>query len=101
MGMTLLAFGQPGFWQMIIVLAVFLLFFGSSRLPKMARSLGESLTEFKKGLRGVEDGEDEKKKLDQPQQQAQQAPAGGSATATTTGSTEQQSTPPPDPPKSE
>ncbi len=47
----MIAFGQIGFWQLLIVLAVLLLLFGSSRLPKMARSLGQSLTEFKRGLK--------------------------------------------------
>jgi sec-independent protein translocase protein TatA len=60
MWVSITAIGQPGFWQIVIVLAIFLLFFGSNRLPRMARSLGESLTEFKKGLRG--EGEDEEKK---------------------------------------
>jgi sec-independent protein translocase protein TatA len=63
MGVITIALGQPGFWQIVIVLAIFLLFFGSNRLPKMARSLGESLTEFKKGLRGEGDDEEEKKKV--------------------------------------
>jgi len=54
------AIGQIGPWQLLLVLALILLFFGSSRLPKMARSLGQSLTEFKKGLRG-EDDKDKKK----------------------------------------
>ena len=62
MGVSIIAIGQPGFWQIVIVLAIFLLFFGSNRLPKMARSLGASLTEFKKGLRGEGDDEDEDKK---------------------------------------
>ena len=63
MGVSITAIGQPGFWQIVIVLAIFLLFFGSNRLPKMARSLGASLTEFKKGLRGEDDDEEEKKKV--------------------------------------
>jgi sec-independent protein translocase protein TatA len=41
-----------GAWEVILVLAVFLLLFGSTKLPKLARSLGSSMTEFKKGLRG-------------------------------------------------
>jgi len=60
---SLIAAFLGGPWEIIIILALLLLFFGSSRLPKMARSLGSSLTEFKKGLRG-EAGEDkEKEKL--------------------------------------
>jgi len=38
-----------------MVLGIFLLLFGSTKLPKLARSLGSSMTEFKKGLRGDPD----------------------------------------------
>ena len=33
--------------ELFIVLAIFMLLFGAARLPKLARSLGESATEFK------------------------------------------------------
>ncbi|HZR15595.1 MAG TPA: twin-arginine translocase TatA/TatE family subunit [Acidimicrobiia bacterium] len=39
--------------ELLIILAVVLLLFGSTRLPKLARSLGQASKEFKKG---VEDG---------------------------------------------
>jgi sec-independent protein translocase protein TatA len=38
--------------ELIIVLIIALLMFGSSKLPKLARSMGEAQREFKKGLRG-------------------------------------------------
>ncbi|MEX2169980.1 MAG: twin-arginine translocase TatA/TatE family subunit [Pirellulales bacterium] len=41
-------------WQWIIVLAIVLLLFGN-RLPMVARSLGRSLTEFKKGVKDVDE----------------------------------------------
>ncbi|TWT67752.1 twin arginine translocase protein A [Posidoniimonas polymericola] len=44
----------PGPFQLLIVLLIVLLLFGS-RLPSVARSLGQSLTEFKKGVKGIED----------------------------------------------
>ena len=50
----------------LIVLAVFLLF-GASRLPKLAKSLGESRRAFKEGMAEAENEfkmEEEAKKLD-------------------------------------
>ena len=42
--------------ELIIVLAIVLLLFGSTKLPKLARSLGQASKEFKEG---VKDGERE------------------------------------------
>ena len=39
--------------ELLIVLAIVLLLFGSSRIPSIARSLGQSITEFKKGTKGI------------------------------------------------
>jgi sec-independent protein translocase protein TatA len=36
--------------EWIIVLAVVLLLFGSAKLPKLARSIGQASQEFKKGV---------------------------------------------------
>jgi sec-independent protein translocase protein TatA len=44
---------QPG--EMLIVLIVAVLLFGK-RLPEVGRSLGKGIVEFKKGLRGMEEG---------------------------------------------
>lgn len=35
--------------ELIIILAIVLLLFGSTQLPKLARSLGQAQREFKKG----------------------------------------------------
>ena len=42
-----------GTTELIIVGAVVLLLFGS-RLPKVMRSLGEGIVEFKRGVQGIE-----------------------------------------------
>lgn len=47
-------FGMPGGYEMVIVLIIALLLFGK-RLPEVARSLGKGITEFKKGVSGIED----------------------------------------------
>ncbi len=52
--MTLFAIMWPGPLEMIVVGIVVLLLFGN-RLPSVMRSMGRSLTEFKKGVQGVED----------------------------------------------
>lgn len=43
--------------QLLIVLAIILLIFGGSQLPKLARSLGEAQKEFKKGFNEGEKGD--------------------------------------------
>ena len=41
--------GSLGAPELIIVLVIVLVVFGGSKLPKLARSLGEAQKEFKKG----------------------------------------------------
>jgi sec-independent protein translocase protein TatA len=48
--------GMPGGSEMFIILAVLLLLFGGSRLPQLAKGLGQSINEFKKGVAHIEDG---------------------------------------------
>lgn len=46
--------------ELLIVLVVVLVLFGGTKLPKLARSLGQAQTEFKKGIReGVKFDEDD------------------------------------------
>ena len=45
-------------WELLLVLALVALLFGSSRLPKLARSVGQASKEFRKGLdEGMKDDE--------------------------------------------
>lgn len=78
--------GPIGLPELLIILVVVLLIFGPRRLPEMAKGIGQSVREFRKGLR------DMKKDLDveddvpvnaaapvtaaaSPSQAAEQAPA--------------------------
>ncbi|UCF14293.1 MAG: twin-arginine translocase TatA/TatE family subunit [Phycisphaerales bacterium] len=45
-------------WELLVVLVVALLIFGR-RLPEIARSMGKSLTEFKKGINEAKETKDE------------------------------------------
>ncbi|MCA9310535.1 MAG: twin-arginine translocase TatA/TatE family subunit [Phycisphaerales bacterium] len=47
-------FGLPGGWEWVLILLIGLLLFGR-RLPEVGRSLGQSIVEFKKGVKGVQD----------------------------------------------
>ena len=39
-----------GMWQILIILAILLIFFGPTRLEKIGPSLGKAIRGFKKGL---------------------------------------------------
>jgi sec-independent protein translocase protein TatA len=52
--------GLPGGWEWLIVLFIILLLFGR-RLPGVARSLGQGISSFKKGL---SEPVEEKKKVE-------------------------------------
>jgi sec-independent protein translocase protein TatA len=42
--------GSLGAPELLIILLVILLIFGGAKLPKLARSLGQAQSEFKKGI---------------------------------------------------
>ena len=44
----------PGYGELVVVAMLGLLIFGK-RLPEVGKSLGKSIVEFKKGLKGVEE----------------------------------------------
>ena len=53
--------GPLGGWELLIILVVVLLIFGSSRLPKIARGIGESAREVRKGFQDLKNDIDEEK----------------------------------------
>lgn len=44
----LFTFGMPGFQEWVLILVIVLVLFGAKRLPELARSLGQSMNEFRK-----------------------------------------------------
>jgi len=48
-----------GTGELLIILVVVLVLFGGAKLPKLARSLGQAQTEFKKGLKETPEEDDE------------------------------------------
>jgi sec-independent protein translocase protein TatA len=42
-----------GYQELLIILVIVLVLFGANRLPELARSLGSSVKEFKKGVNEV------------------------------------------------
>jgi sec-independent protein translocase protein TatA len=44
-----------GGWEWIVIVAAVFLLFGASRLPQLAKSLGQSRKAFKEGMRDAEE----------------------------------------------
>jgi sec-independent protein translocase protein TatA len=42
---------KVGIWQLLIVILLIVLIFGAKKIPEIARALGRSSGEFKKGLK--------------------------------------------------
>jgi sec-independent protein translocase protein TatA len=59
--MQCLGFWTPGPLEIVVILVVALLLFGR-RLPEIARNIGKSLTEFKKGINEAKEAKDDVEK---------------------------------------
>ncbi|HEV7643432.1 MAG TPA: twin-arginine translocase TatA/TatE family subunit [Pyrinomonadaceae bacterium] len=70
-----------GGWEWIVIVAAVFLLFGASRLPQLAKSLGQSRKAFKEGMRDAEDEYEE--------EQAQKKIAAPSVTSATSMTDEQ------------
>ena len=55
-----------GTTEIILIVAVLFLLFGASRLPQLAKSLGQSRKAFKEGMRDAEEEERAEKQIASP-----------------------------------
>ena len=46
-----------GFPEIILILVIVILIFGTSRIPELGRGLGEGIRNFKKSIKGDDDEE--------------------------------------------
>jgi sec-independent protein translocase protein TatA len=56
----------PGGWELILILVVIVLLFGAKKLPELARGIGQSIKEFKKGTKDAESEEKPATKPEEP-----------------------------------
>lgn len=62
-------FGNLGAGEIILIVLVILLLFGAKKIPELARSIGKGMSEFKKGVKDVENeiksADTDSKKIDE------------------------------------
>lgn len=52
-----------GIWEVILVVALVLLFFGGRKIPELAKGLGSAIRNFKGEIGQGEDGEEKQREL--------------------------------------
>ena len=71
------ALPQVGGTELLIVLFIILLLFGAKRIPQLARSIGSGTREFRKGISGAYDDQDETAEGAEPSKAEEESPQGG------------------------
>lgn len=50
-------FGSLGMGEILLILLIVVLIFGTSRIPELGRGLGEGIKNFKKAVKGEEESQ--------------------------------------------
>lgn len=67
-------FGKIGMGELLLILGIVLLIFGPSKLPALAKSMGQAMKEFRKGAQELTDKVEQF--ADEPVEQSQTAAKG-------------------------
>lgn len=74
--LPLVGVGMPGPQELLLILLILVLLFGARRLPELSRSIGKSISEFKRGRKEGEKelaeagGEEESGEAKAPKEEA-------------------------------
>jgi len=66
---SIMWFGMPGGWELVVIVLVVLLLFGAKKIPELARGVGKGIREFKDATKEIKDEIDEGVKENPTQQQ--------------------------------
>ena len=66
--MNSIILGAIGPWQIVIIVLVIVLLFGSAKIPELMRNLGKGIGDFKKSTKGEDKSEAAKKDEKQPEE---------------------------------
>jgi sec-independent protein translocase protein TatA len=75
----MLLMGIPSITELMIIFGVVFLLFGAKKLPELGGAIGESIKNFKKGIKDNE-GDGDAKKVEQARLEAQRVPGVEQAT---------------------
>ena len=90
-------FGSIGMPELIIIFVIALIIFGPRKLPELGRSLGRSLSEFKRASNELKSTLEEEIRIEEQQTQRAESTKAAQAPVAVPSTVEQTTAPPPEP----